>query len=103
MSRKPKSIDARSLVSGRNLEPYIQIVLSYDDGSEETVCQWTPEEAYRHAIAVLGCVEAANIDAFLVAFLTDPDKIGIPLNRTVAVLNEFRQWRQRRRTPERQV
>ena len=96
--RHPKSIEARSLVSGRNLEPYIQIVLVYDDGSEETVTQWTPQEAYHHAIAVLGAVEAANTDAFLVSFLTS--KLEIPVEATGPVLNDFRQWRERRRPPE---
>jgi hypothetical protein len=62
---KPKSIEMRSKVSGRNLEPYVDLVLLYDDGKEEHVTQWTPEEAYQHAMAVLGAVEAANTDAFL--------------------------------------
>jgi len=98
--RKPKSIEARSLVSGRNLEPYVQIVLMYDDGTEEQVTQWTPEEAYHHALCVLGAVEAANTDAFLVAFLTDVDKIGLPLEQTGRVLQDFREWRARRKPPE---
>jgi hypothetical protein len=95
---KPQAIEARSIVSGRDLEPYIQIVLVYDDGSEDQVTQWTPQEAYNHAIAVLGAVEAANTDAFLVAFLTE--KIGVQVENTVAVLRDFREWRERRRTPE---
>jgi len=101
--RKPVSIHARSLVSGRNLEPYVEIVLLYDDGSEERVTQWTPEEAYHHAMVVLGCVEAANTDAFLLAFLTDPEKIGMDLNQSGEVLQDFRKWRERRRPPEKSV
>jgi len=97
--RKPKAIEARSIVSGRNLEPYIQIVLVFDDGSEEQITQWTPEEAYNHATAVLGAVEAANTDAFLLAFLTA--RIGVPVENTVGVLRDFREWRERRRPSER--
>ena len=99
--KKPKAIEARSIVSGRNLEPYIQIVLVYDDKSEDQITQWTPEEAYNHAMAVLGAVEAANTDAFLVAFLTE--RIGVPLEKTGSVLVDFRQWRERRRPPEKPV
>ena len=99
--RKPNCIEARSLVSGRNLEPYVEIVLMYDDGTEEKVTQWTPAEAYNHAMAVLGCVEAANTDAFMVAFLTE--KIGVPLEQIGGVLRDFREWRERRRTSERAV
>jgi len=98
--RKPKSIEARSLVSGRNLEPYVEIVMIYNDGTEEKVTQWTPEEAYHHAMAVLSCVEAANTDAFLLAFLTDPDRIGVDLEKASQVLVDFRKWRERRRPPE---
>ena len=96
--RKPKCIEARSIVSGRNLEPYVQIVMMYDDGTEEQVTQWTPEEAYHHAMAVLGAVEAANTDAFLVSFLTA--RMGVPLDKTGPVLLDFRVWRNRRRPPE---
>jgi len=98
--RKPKCIEARSLVSNRNLEPYVEIVLMYDDGTEEKVTQWTPEEAYHHAIAVLGAAEAANTDAFLLSFLVDPARIGLPLEATGPVLLDFREWRARRRPPE---
>jgi hypothetical protein len=98
--KKPKSIEARSLVAGRNLEPYIQIVQTYDDGTEEQLTQWTPEEAYHHVMCVLGAVEAANTDAFLVAFLTDQSKIGMPLEQIGPVLQDFRAWRERRRPPE---
>jgi hypothetical protein len=61
--RKPKSIEARSMVS-RNLEPYVQLLLIYDDGTEEPVTQWTPEDAYHHAMAVIGAIP----DAFLAEF-----------------------------------
>jgi len=96
--KKPVSIEARSLVAGRNLEPYVQIVMIYDDKSEEVVTQWTAAEAYHHAMAVLGCIEAANTDAFLVSFLTGT--LCIPLEDTGAILKQFRQWRERRLPPE---
>ncbi|MEW5980300.1 MAG: hypothetical protein AB1898_31290 [Acidobacteriota bacterium] len=62
--RKPQSIEARSLVAARNLEPQVQLVLLSSDGSEEPVTQWNPTEAYHHAMAVVVGVEAANTDAF---------------------------------------
>ena len=98
MPRKPKSIEARSIVSGRNLEPYIQIVLMYDDDTEEQVSQWTPAQAYHHVTAVLGAIEAANTDAFLISFLTE--QLGISLNETGPILVQFRKWRERRPMPE---
>jgi hypothetical protein len=99
--KKPKSIEARSIVSGRNLEPYVTLHLVYDDGTEDQITQWTPEDAYHHAMAVLGAVEAANTDAFLVSFLTE--KMGVELNHTGPVLVDFRKWRERRRPPEKAV
>jgi len=96
--KKPKSIEARSLVSGRNLEPYIQVVMMYDDDTEELVTQWTPAEAYHHAMNVLACIEGANTDAFLISFLTA--HVGWPLDQTGIILRHFREWRKQRLTPE---
>lgn len=96
--KKPKAIEARSLVSGRNLEPYISLHTLYDDGTEDQIKQWTPAEAYNHAMAVLGCVEAANTDAFLVAFLVE--RIGLDLQKATSVLPDFRAWRERRKISE---
>ncbi len=96
--RKPICIEVRSLVSGRNLEPYIALYLKYDDQSEEQITQWTPQEAEGHARQVLACIEAANTDAFLVEFLTS--RVGIGLAATGPVLEDFRKWRVRRATPE---
>jgi hypothetical protein len=100
--RKPASIEARSIVSGRDLEPYIQIFLKYDDGTEEQVCQWTPEEGYHHAQCVLGAIEAANTDAFLVSWLCGPE-LQMPLDGIGPMLLAFREWRARRRPPEKPV
>lgn len=100
-ARKAKCIEARSLVSGRNLEPYVSLFLMFEDGSEEQVTQWTPGEAYHHAMAVLSCAEAANTDAFLVSFLVE--KCSLNLADASAVLPDFRAWRERRRAPERKV
>lgn len=97
--KKPISIEARSIVSGRNLEPYVSLFLIYDDKSEDQVCQWTPREAEGHARNVLACIEAANTDSFMVAFLVE--KIGVPVENTGGVLQDFRKWRERRQTPER--
>ncbi len=101
MKRHPTSIEARSIVSGRNLEPYIQIVLLYSDGTEEQVTQWTPAEAYHHAMAVIAAVEAANTDAFLVSFATG--EMELPVEATGPLLVAFRKWRNRRDLPEQPV
>jgi len=97
-NRKPKAIEARSVVSARNLEPYITVFLLYDDGTEEPVTQWTPEDAMHHARAVMETAEAAISDAFLVSFLTA--KIGVTVEEAVRVLPDFRAWRDRARPPE---
>lgn len=89
------------MVSGRNLEPYTTIHVMYDDGSEDQVTQWTPEEALHHAFAVIEAVEASRSDAFLVAFATE--KLGLPLEASGGLIAEFRMWRERKRTPERAV
>jgi hypothetical protein len=60
-------------------------VLVCDDGSQ-IVTEWTPDEAYQHALAVIGVIEAANTDAFLFALLTDREKM----------LSDFLEWRNRR-------
>lgn len=96
--KKPKMIEARSLVSGRNLEPYIELIMCYDDGSEEKVAQWTPGDAYHHAMNVLECVEAANSDAFVLSFFME--KLSLKLEDCGPILLEFRDWRKRQRPPE---
>ena len=85
MERKAKSIQSRSLLVNPGLQPAIEIVLVYDDGSD-IVTRWTPDEAYHHALAVIGCIEGAHTDAFLLALLNDRARM----------LNDFLEWRRRR-------
>lgn len=97
--KKLRAVEVRSLVAARNLEPYVQLSLVFDDGTEEFLTQWTPVEAYQHVRGVLVAVEAANTEAFMLSFLTGP--VGLPLEKMGMILNEFRGWRERRSPPER--
>lgn len=99
--RKPTSIQARSILSSRNLEPYVAMYITYDDGSEQQVAQWTTAEAYHHVMVCLNVIEAASTDAFLVSFLCE--KTGANVEQASSILQDFRAWRDRHRTPERPI
>jgi hypothetical protein len=90
-------VETRWIVGGRDLEPYVQVMLLYDDGTEEQLSQWTPELARARALRLLRIAEAAEADAFFVSFLTG--KVGVKLQNTSGVLEEFREYR-RERMPE---
>lgn len=89
------SIEARSIVSSKDWQPYVQLVLMHKDGSEYPVTQWTPEDAYHHAMNVLSCVEAANTDSFLAGFMRDVVKLEA--HPIAGMLTDFRKWREKRR------
>jgi hypothetical protein len=52
-----------AIVSGRNKEPYVQIMLG------GKAAQLTPDEARSFALQLMVCAEAATSDAFLVHFM----------------------------------
>lgn len=89
-----KILEVRSIVSGVDQEPYIQLWLMDAEGKKgEPLVQMTPEEARHHATLVLGAIEAANTDAFLVSFLKE--KLNFTLAEATSVLPYFREWRAR--------
>jgi hypothetical protein len=96
-ARKAVNVETRWIVGGQNLEPYIQVVFLWDDGTEEEVARWAPEFARARALRLLRIAEAAEADAFLVSFLVG--KVGMGIRNTGGVLDEFREYR-RARLPE---
>jgi hypothetical protein len=96
-ARKAVNVETRWIVGGQNLEPYIQVVFLWDDGTEEEVARWSPEFARARALRLLRIAEAAEADAFLVSFLVD--KAGMGIRATGNVLEEYREYR-RARLPE---
>lgn len=79
-----------SLVSGRTREP--QVVIELDD----VKTQVSAVKAREIALMILEASEAAMSDAMLVYFLVE--KTGAPLDATTgAVLQEFREFRERER------
>lgn len=65
-----KSIAIRALVHGHTLEPFVQVLLVSDDGSETEICEWTPEQAQQHVIAVLKAVDRSRVDAELAVWMS---------------------------------
>jgi len=74
----PKRIDVRSLVSGRNREPYVTI----EWGKQKA--QLTPAEARRHAQIITEAADAAISDAFLISWLSE--RVGVHDVTTVSAL-----------------
>ena len=88
----PERIDVTSMVSGRTLEPFVQI--SWGNYH----AQLTPEEARAHALIILECAEAAESDAFVFRWLTR-DLIGTAADEAgemQRIMDEFRQFREAR-------
>jgi hypothetical protein len=86
-------VECRSLVAGRDRQPYVHLVLMYTDGTEEIAGQMTVAEARHHAMATLEAAEAAETDAFLVWFLEQ--RVGLEQGAAAALLPEFRTWREK--------
>jgi hypothetical protein len=92
-ARKAVSVEAKWIVT-MGVKPYVQLMVTYDDGMEELLTQWTPAETRCHAVRLCRIAEAAEADAFMVDFLTK--KIGIELRNTGGVLEDFREYRRQR-------
>jgi hypothetical protein len=88
----PEEINVTSLVSGRTLEPVVQIQWG------EHRAQLSPEEARQHALSILSCAEAAESDAFVFQWLTR-DIVGTEAERAAEferIMREFRGFREAR-------
>lgn len=90
-----KRLEVRSIVSARDWKPYVNLVIVHEDGREEDVTQWTPEDAYHHAMGVLACVEASNVDSFLAEFMKE--RVQLEPEKIVGLLMDFRTWREKRK------
>jgi|SRR5215472_6048588 len=88
VATKEPRIEIESMVGMRTREPAVVFRWGEECG------QLTPTEARQHARRVLEAAEAADSDAFLLAFLRD--QVGADLEHQVAVLGEFRRWRAKR-------
>lgn len=53
--------------------------------------QWSPEEARRVALLLLGGAEAAEGDGFVVEWFTE--KVGLEPRQAAGLLHDFRTWR----------
>lgn len=80
------NILVESLVSARTGKPVVHIRWGPMDG------QLTPEEARRHAQALMEVAFAAELDAFVVKWVTTA--IGADTQKALMVLRDFRAWRQ---------
>ncbi len=93
MTEAGKTLWVRSMYGAKNREPLVAITMP---GGETLQC--SPAEARAHALAVLECAEAADQDAFIFEFgrsviakgAKDGDRLAAGL------MNEFRQWREKR-------
>lgn len=81
-------IEVTSIVGLMTKEPYVQLQVP------EPVVQLTPEEARDLAINILEASEAAQMDLFLMEFLTGP--VGTDMDRAGMMLTTFREWRTER-------
>ena len=91
-------INGHSMVSYRTREPMVSIYWP----TNQDAAQLTPEAARRFALSIIESAEAAEQDAFLIAWGTT--KIGLDDGRAAQILNDYRNWRVERRgeTPERE-
>jgi hypothetical protein len=62
------------------------------------LAQMPPETATELAHNLLSCAEAALGDAFLVEFMRD--RVGLEMEQIGGLLNEFREWRDKREERE---
>lgn len=67
-------------------EPFVQLLKG-----EHIIGQMSPEQARDHARAIMEAAEAAEQDAFMMAFLQQ--KIGLDFHQAGQVLIDFRNWR----------
>jgi hypothetical protein len=86
------NIEIKSIVSGRDLQPYVQVEIT-SDGATGRI-QLTPEDAIEQAIYLISAAEAAQSDHFLITFLRE--KVEIKTPAIMAVLEDFRKYREQR-------
>jgi hypothetical protein len=88
----PEMIEVKSLVSGRTMEPFVEIVWG------EQRAQLSLEEARNHALYILECADAAESDLFVFQWLTR-DVVGTEADKQAEfqrVMREFQAFREAR-------
>ena len=85
-----KTFWVTSLYGYKSKEPRVNFAMS---GGE--MVQMSPEEARSLALNLLSCADAAESDGFVVEFLRD--KVRIDERASAGILNDFREWREKRR------
>jgi hypothetical protein len=91
---KDVNFSVGSIVSGRDFEPYVQVSITMPDGRQSRV-QFTPEQARTQAQFILQAAEAAESDHFVMQFAIE--QLGSMPNAAAALLDEFRNYREKRR------
>lgn len=69
-------------------EPFVQLLLG-----NQIIGQMDPEQARDHARAITEAAEAAELDVFLLDWAQN--RIGVPRDAAGAMVNEFREYRQK--------
>lgn len=77
-------------VGARTREGYVQVIIE----SADFMTQMPPETARELAANLLSAAEAAEVDAFLMAFMRE--RVGASDEQAVQILIEFREWRERK-------
>lgn len=80
-------ITVQSMVSHRTRKPMVSIYWPKD----VEAAQLTPDEARAFALSILVSAEAAEQDAFMMAFASK--KIGLQDAEAAQFLNGYREWR----------
>jgi len=80
-------ITVNSMVSSRTEEPFVTVYLAGPDAA-----QLTPAQAREVAGHLIEAAEAAEQDAFIIAF--GRQKLGLDLAGAAALLSEYRAWRE---------
>ncbi len=70
-------------------EPFVQLMVD-----DQCIGQFSPEECRDHARTITEAAEAAEQDAFLLAWTQE--NTGADLNSAMGIVIEFRKWREAR-------
>lgn len=86
-------VEAAAIFGEKTGKPYVELRLA-----AQVIVQWSPADARHHAMAVLEAAEAAEQDAFMVAYLTE--RVGGEVPAAIGVLQEYRAFRAAQREKE---
>ncbi len=90
MSIKEERVNVSSGYGANTKRPFVAVQIG-----DRKPYQWSPDEARRVAVLLWESAEAAEGDAFVVEWFTE--KAGLEVAQAAALLNDFRQSRERER------